>query len=119
MTDVNGEADRKPTERVVLQRVVAMRIPDGATEEQVQAAMDALYPKAKATERAGAVGEAWRHVKTVTAPTKSAAIEAHAGKAGTADALVGVFRAPSVTAWKGGVVYSAPPQPLIERSVIE
>lgn len=121
MAGENGSKseERKPTERIVLRRVVALSIPDGATEEQVQAAVAALYPKARKAEVAGAVGEAWQEVARHTASTKIAAIEAYAGKPGTPDAKVGVFRAPTVTSWKDAAVYDAPPLPLVERSVIE
>lgn len=115
MADENGK-DRKPTERVILRSAKVLVIPDGATPEQIQAAASALYPKGRAKPP---MVTAWTEEARVVAATKTAAIEAHAGKPGTPDAKLGVFRAPTLTAWKDATVYAAPPLPLVERSVIE
>lgn len=114
-TTDEDKAERKPTERVVLKRETVLVLPPGVDLAQLFA------PDTKALKKMG-IGppvEAWIEVARATAPTKATAIEAHAGKAGTPDALQGVFRAPTVTSWKDGVVYEAPPMPLVERSVIE
>lgn len=110
------DEDRRPTERVILEKIAAVVIPPDATVEQVEAAVKALATKGvRKPDR----GPAWQEVSRQTAPSKKAAIEAYAGKAGTADAKVGEWRAPSVTAWKGGLKHSAPPKPLIEAEAFE
>lgn len=113
------QAERRPTERVVLRQVRAIEIPPGTDPERVAAAVEALHPKAKRAERDGSVIDAWQEVARVEGATKTAAVESYAGKPGTPDAKVGTFRAPGLTAWKGAMVYDAPPLPLVERRVIE
>jgi hypothetical protein len=94
-------------------------IPEQIEAEQLAAAVEVLYPKGKRPEREAAVVDAWLEVARVTAPTKVAAIEAHAGKPGTPDARLGVFRAPTLTSWKDAQVYNAPPLPLVERTTVD
>lgn len=112
----NGAEDRKPTERVVLERVNVLLIPEGATDEQVLAAHNALNPKSKA--RRAVPGEAWM-LGTTTIGSKKDAIESYAGKAGTSTAKIGTFRAVPLRSWKGAVVHDAPPAPLVQRSLID
>lgn len=111
-------AERKPTERVILERVSVLVIPDGTDPEKLGEAIRALTP-ARGKRAVNQAHEAWVEVSRQTAASKTAAIELYAGKAGTADAKVGVWRAPTVTAWKQAIVYEAPPVPLIERTVID
>jgi hypothetical protein len=111
-------AERRPTERVILERVRVVVLPDAMTPEQ-QAAISAALHAGKGKVRTVPVEEAWREVARKVGSSKRAAIEEYAGKAGTPDAKVGVFRAPSTTAWKGGVENTAPPLPLVESRVIE
>lgn len=113
------EAERKPTERVILQRTLALVVPEKATDEQVRAAVEALGGRPRPRSGVSGVVEAWVEVSRVTAVSKTAAIEAHAGKPGTPDAKLGVFRAPSVTSWKGAVAHEAPPAPLVQRTLID
>lgn len=110
----NENGNRRPTERVVLRCERVLVLPDGTTAEQLEEAAKALKLRGKPV-----TDEAWIEVGRHVAATKTAAIEAHAGKPGTPDAKVGLYRAPSSTAWKGAVSYSAPPLPLVQRQVIE
>lgn len=113
--EVENGAEDRTTERVILERVRALVISDDATDEQIQMAIDALTVK-----RAKPVTvEAWHEVARHTAGSKKAAIRIYAGAPGTADAKVGEWRAPTVTAWKDGVRHTAPPKPLIEAEGIE
>jgi hypothetical protein len=116
VVDVEEAAERKPTERVILERVAALVIPADATVELVDQAAKVLQGKSRTRIRRG---EAWVEVSRQTAAGKTMAVELYAGKSGTADAKVGVWRAPTVTAWKGAIVHEAPPAPLVERRVIE
>lgn len=110
------KAERVPTERIVLRSVAAIEVPADVTGDQLEQVAAIFKRKGRAK---GSVVGAWLEVARVTAPTKLAAIEAHAGKAGTPDALVGTFRAPTVTAWKDAEVYAAPPAPLVERTTVD
>lgn len=117
-------AERKPTERVILKAEQVLVLPDGfdvaalkGTQAQAEAALMTLAKGGSKTR--GHVGEAWVEVGRHVASTKTAAIEMHAGKPGTPDAKLGTFRAPTLTAWKDGVRYDAPPLPLVERSAVE
>lgn len=115
MTTEEQKAERKPTERVVLKHETVLVLPAGTD-------LATLFAPDTKTLRKMGIGppiEAWVEVARQTAPTKIAAIEAHAGKPGTADALVGTFRAPTLTSWKDAAVYDAPPAPLVERTVID
>lgn len=107
--------DAKPTRRVVLRRMQVVELPSdsgGRTWEEIGAAV------AKMLKGGKGVTEAW-HVCGEFEGSKSGAIEAFAGKPGTADAKPGLYRAPSVTAWKGGEDYVKPPEPLIERKRVD
>ena len=110
------QAERKPTERVVLKQEAVLLV-SGLDPEKVDEAIKLLGVKVRKGQPRIQFG--WVEVARHLAPTKLAAIEAHAGKAGTADALQGVFRAPTVTAWKDAEVYTAPPAPLVERTTVE
>lgn len=109
------KAERVPTERVVLRHVEVLLLED--VSEGARASIEELIKADRKSKHA--VTGAWLEVSRRTAPTKLAAIEAHAGKAGTPDALVGTFRAPTVTAWKDAEVYAAPPAPLVERTTVD
>lgn len=117
MSDHNGTAeDRAPTERVVLELARVVLIPAGATEEQIHAAYLALNPKSKA--KASLPETAWLEARHTTG-SKTGAIENYAGKAGTSTAKVGTFRSVPLRSWRGAVVHEQPPEPLIQRSMIE
>jgi hypothetical protein len=107
----------RTTERVILERVRAIVLPDDVTEEMIVKALEALTvgKRRRGTFR----DDAWIEVARHTAGTKKAAIRIYAGAPGTADAKVGEWRAPTVTAWKDGVRHTAPPKPLIEAEEIE
>lgn len=109
------EEERKPTERVVLQRVDALVL-DGVSEQSQEAIRELIKADRKSTFQAA---QTWLEVARVAAPSKLAAIEEHAGKPGTPNAKVGVYRAPTLTSWKDGVSYEAPPAPLVQRSAVD
>lgn len=110
-----SEETRAPTRRVVLKREHVIIVPDGADPEKVAEAQRVFG----ASRAKNAPIEAWVVCGEFDGTAKRTAIEAHAGKAGTATAKVGVFKAPGTAAWKGGVEHVAPPQPLIEARAID
>lgn len=107
--DVATEAAAKTTKRVVLKREQVLVVPDGADPAKVAEAAKLLKVKATSAWVQVAAGEG----------SKTQAIEQHAGKPGTADAKQGVYKAPNLSAWRGGEVYGAPPQPLVERRALD
>jgi hypothetical protein len=113
--------DRGPTRRVVLKRERTLVLPEGVRVEELVAAKD---EKAIMKLLGKPIGkdpytEAWTVVAVKEGASKTNAIEAHAGKPGTPDALPGTYKAPTVSAWSGGEVYEAPPEPLVERKALE
>lgn len=112
--DAKAEEERGPTMRLVLRRVAVLELPEGITTEQIIAAHKALGGKGAPRE-----GAAWVEVGEFEGASKEHAIEAHAGKPGTAEAKVGTFKAPTVKAWAGGLRFSAPPKPLVEKETID
>jgi len=107
------EEQREPTQRVVLRKEEVIVLPDGIDREKVAAAAKALGIKATPT------AEAWTVVGVFEGSGKEDAIEAHAGKPGTPDAISGTYKAPTVRAFAGGARYVAPPKPLVEREAID
>lgn len=112
-------AERKPTERVILREERVLLLPGEITAEQQKAIADVLHDGGKGKPKIPLVTVAWREVARHIASGKIGAIELHAGKPGTPDALEGVYRAPTVTSWKGAIEYVAPPEPLFERRVVD
>lgn len=110
--DENG---RGLTRRIVLRRELVIAVPEGADPEKVAEAQR-VFGASRAKQEPV---EAWVVCGEFDGATKRAAIEAYAGKAGTADAKVGLFRAPGKKAWSGGVEHVAPPRPLIEARTVE
>ena len=107
--------DKQPTKRVILRRERAIIMPEGLTAEQVAAVLGAVsdtkHIKSPKTEIAWVVvGE--------QEGTQREAIEAHAGKPGTPDALPGDYKAPPARGWAGGERYVRPPAPKIEREAL-
>lgn len=120
MADTNGN-ENTPTRRMVLKRERVLMLPDGVRIEELVAAKD---EKAMMKLLGKPVGqdpyaEAWLPVGEFEGASKTTAIAAYAGEPGTPDAKPGVYRAPSVSAWRGGTVYEAPPAPLVERRPLE
>lgn len=109
-------AERGPTMRVVLKREGAIMLPEGVADAQVADALAALYGKRVPR---GVRSDGWFVVGEFEGHSKKNAIEAHAGKAGTATAKVGVWKAPTTSSWAGGLKHSAPPRPLVESEAIE
>lgn len=119
MTEENGKDERDPTRRVVLKRERVLVLPDTLDGDALD---KTLKDVGKAIGlRAGRLQpvEAWTVTGEFEGASKLNAIQAHAGDPGTADAKPGTYRAPSVTAWKGTVVYEAPPEPLVTRRVLD
>lgn len=116
MASDNG--DRGPTQRVVLKRVTVLVLPEGVevTVERMKGIANSLGLK-PATRFD--VGEAWTVVGEYEGASKTHAIEAHAGKPGTADAKPGAYKAPSKSSWAGGELYVKPDQPKVERQALE
>lgn len=110
---------RDPTRRVVLRRERVLVLPDGLSDEDVQAVLKAVQASKKIGTPSKALMEAWVVVGEFEGASKDKAIEAHAGKAGTPDAKTGAFKAPTAAAWAGGSLYRAPAKPLVEREAIE
>jgi hypothetical protein len=119
---------KKPTQRVVLRRERVIVLPDTVDEDTLgklssgdgAKALAALLGLGSAKVPTVCIGaEAWTVVGEFVGSTKDKAIEAYAGKAGTPDAKVGDFKAPGSAAWAGGLRYSAPPKPLVEKESIE
>lgn len=113
--DARPEETDKATKRVVLRRERVFVIPDAATQEQIDAAVKAAKD-AKLTLHNRL---AWVEVGEFEGKSKTQAIEAHAGKPGTPDAKPGAYKAPGVSAWNGGALYEAPPQPLVQRKPLD
>lgn len=104
-----AEAD---TKRVVMKREDALVIPEGCDPKKVEEAAKILGHPRKTPKTV------WWEVGEFEGGTKEKAIEAHAGKPGTADAKPGAYKAPTVRAWAGGLLYEKPPEPLVERKAL-
>jgi hypothetical protein len=122
MAAENGAEDRtteldRTTERVILERTRAIVLSDDVTEDVIVKAIEVLNGTKR--RRATMRDDAWIEVARHVAGSKKAAIRIYAGAPGTADAKVGEWRAPTVTAWKDGVRHVAPPKPLIEAEAVE
>lgn len=113
---VEEAAERGPTMRVVVQRETAVIVPDGVSPEQLADIASILY--GKRVKRVEPV-ELWKVIGEFEGHTKDAAIERYAGKAGTPDAKIGTWKAPTTRAWAGGCIHEAPPKPLVQRRTLE
>jgi hypothetical protein len=113
-----AETPREPTQRVILRCQRVLVLPEDISAEQIETLLNAIKPL-KLKGGALAVEEAWQPVGIHEGQSKEDAIESHAGKPGSPDALEGKFKAPTVRAWAGGARYAAPPKPLVERESID
>lgn len=113
--------ERGPTRRVVLRRERVIVLPESVDVGAIdaKALAEALGMKSGKVPTALVGLEVWAEVRTVEAASKSKAIEAVAGKPGTPDATPGAYRAPSERAWKGGAVYERPPEPIVQRTLLD
>lgn len=112
----DGEpTERKDTKRVVLSQHRVILVPEGVTLEELASAADV---KALKKLIGAEMPEAWVVRGEFVGDSKDKAIEAYAGKAGTDSAKIGVFKAPTASAWAGGVRHKAPPKPLVEKEAI-
>lgn len=107
-----GSEPKTPTQRMVLRGERVIVLPESVTDAMVTEALKTLKGKAS-------VEDAWVPVGVHVGDTKDQAIEAHAGRPGTPDAAPGVYKAPTVKAWAGGLRLVAPPRPLIEKETID
>lgn len=109
-----------PTKRVVLQRADVLVLPDGVDAAKLAEACKVLGIKGKAPDaRRAKPVEAWVVVGEFEGDSKEKAIKLHAGEAGTDSALIGTWKAPSASAWAGGVKHTAPPKPLVQKETID
>lgn len=102
-----------PTRRVILKRETAIVLPEGTTV----AGLKELDEPALRKLLSGALKEAWV-VVAVKEGNQRAAIEAHAGKSGTPDALPGDYKAPPLRGFLGGEKLVRPDKPKIERETL-
>lgn len=114
--------ERKDTKRTVLRRARAIVVPEKATDEQIEQALAALGYGSKSGGRAllkkQPPGDVWIVVGEFVGASKREAIEAHAGKPGTPEAIPGAYKAPTTSAWAGGEEYEKPPEPKVERKAL-
>jgi hypothetical protein len=113
------DEEREPTRRVVLRRERVLVLPESLSDEDVQSILKAVQDSKKLPAPSKALTHAWMEIGTFTGASKDNAIEAHAGKAGTPDAKLGEYKAPTASAWAGGTRYKAPPKPLAEKEAID
>lgn len=108
------------TKRTVLKRERVLVLPDSLTQEQLDALIGAVAAvKVKGLPTGIAKPQTAWVVVAAGEGSKTQAIEQHAGKPGTPDAKQGVYKAPNLSAWRGGEVYGAPPLPLVERRALD
>lgn len=114
------DEERKPTRRMVLRRERVLVLPEGVRVEELVGATNERELMKLLGLKVGTdpYAEAWIVVGEFEGSGKTQAIEAHAGKAGTPDAKPGVYKAPGVSAWRGGEVYEKPPEPKVERTAL-
>lgn len=120
----NGsKPERETTKRVVLKRERVLVLGDGVSLADIAACADEKALRkmlvGQATTPVTYEIEAWVPVGTFDGDSKTKAIEAYAGKPGTADAKAGAYRAPTTSAWAGGIVYEQPPVPLFQRRALD
>ena len=113
-----GEGEARDTRRMVLKRERVLVLPEGIPNEAVKAAQDVIR-KANKAVGSGLSTLAWVEMGEHSGAAKQAAIEAYAGKPNTPDAKPGEYKAPGMTAWKGGRRYVKPPETKIEAEDIE
>lgn len=116
-------AEKKETRRVVLKREQVLVLAPGVTLEQIAKCADEKALRRLLVSRAESpprfVMEAWVWIGEFSGAAKDDAIRSYAGEPGTPDAKVGDYKAPGVTAWKGGLRFVAPPKPLVQAEAIE
>lgn len=108
-----ADDERAPTRRVILKREQVIVLPEGIDPAKVAEAGKALGIKQ------GATVDAWLVVAEKEGASKREAIEAHAGKAGTPDAIPGDYKAPPLSGFSGGERYVRPDKPKVERQALE
>lgn len=107
------------TRRLVMKRERVIVIPPGVeltAIDSVKLAESMGLPKSK---QSLVREDAWLPVAEFDGATMDAAIVQHTGPAGQPDTKAGVFKAPSLRSWAGGVEMVAPPKPLFEKRRID
>jgi hypothetical protein len=110
------------TKRTVLKREQVLVLPAGVDLAAIASAKDEGALKkllGGADPRSVKPEEAWVVVGEFEGSTKDQAIRAHAGEPGTPDARQGAYKAPGARAWAGGLLYEAPPQPLVQTRALD
>lgn len=109
--------ERADSERMILKRERMIALPDGLTDESVEE-LRALVEQNLGTTGAVKTVDAWVPV-AIGRGDKLKAIESYAGKPGSPDAIPGTYKAPPVRSMAGGAVYERPPEPKVERKVLD
>ena len=107
------------TKRVVLHGGPAIMLPHDLTEEQRKQAYRAVRDVlGRAQEGLVGLPVVWVEVGEVEAATMARAIDEKAGRPGTADAKVRLWKAPALRSWLGGRRHMRPPEPLIQAEAL-
>lgn len=118
----NGAIERGVTKRIVLRRERVIVLPEGVAEEVIARLLGSIdfgpEKRLKAALTKAGPTDGWIVVGEFEGADMTRAIELHAGKPGTPDAIPGVYKAPSVRAWTGGEEYVKPPEPKVERKAL-
>lgn len=109
--DKAASEEREATQRVVFRRERVIVLPDGV--EKVDPAKLAEALGVSKSTKIVTADEAWIEVARAEG-SQQQAIEAHAGKPNTPDAKPGAYRTTPARSFKGGRVYTKPPEPKVE-----
>lgn len=100
-----------PTPRVVFKRERVIVIPEGVEKVDADKLHEAFgVPK---SVKVVTSDEAWIEVARADG-SQDQAIRAYAGEPNTPDAKPGAYRTMPARSWKGGKVYTKPPEPKVE-----
>lgn len=113
------KVERVPTKRKILKRERVIVLPETLDGDALDTTL-----KAVAKEIGMRIGslkptDAWVVVAENEALSETLAIEAHAGKPNTPDAKPGIWKAVSTRSWKGAVFYQVPPEPLVQKWLLD
>lgn len=122
--------DSHETQRMVLRGLPAILVPHGVSNDVLKKVQGLLRDPAvlaavveQGEGNADDVGLFVPLAFTVEGEpqtgSKDRCIEAVAGKAGTPDARPGTYRAPSMSAMRGGKRYTRPPRPKVEAETLD
>lgn len=108
--------EREPTRRLVLKREQVIVLPEGVELADEKKLAEALGLK---SARGLVTREAWTTIAEFEGGSMEQAILSYTGPAGEPDSKVGVFKAPTVRSWAGGLELVAPPKPLVQKRAID